>query len=107
MGGQLGGQTFALYGSRVWKCENSFSFILSTFEWMRFYGFITDLYRIRARHGMYTFDARLFAASGAFRMSALAASGAALESFRRPQQPRRREEVRRRERESGAVATSP
>jgi len=40
-------------------------------------------------------------------MSALAASGAALESFRRPQQPRRREEVRRRERESGAVATSP
>jgi len=32
-------------------------------------------------------------------MSALAASGAALESFRRPQQPRRREEVRRRERE--------
>jgi len=70
---------------------------------MRFYGFITDLYRIRARHGMYTFDARLFAASGAFRMSALAASGAALESFRRPQQPRRREEVRRRERERVAL----
>lgn len=40
-------------------------------------------------HGFIYLSARPFAASGAFRMSELAASGAALESFSPPQQPRR------------------
>lgn len=58
-------------------------------------------------HGFIYLSARPFAASGAFRMSELAASGAALESFSPPQQPRRSVGKVAVERERDAVATSP